>query len=269
MNQRIDAWSLLEKLFWQDLLLVLGVIVLAKLISFVIRRMILRFAEKGSPRRRLLILRFIPLARLLIGLGAAAVIVPIVAEPTIRNVVTLFAGLALVLAYTLKDYGSSLAAALTIGLENTYQPGDWIEIDGSYGEVRTIGTRATRIVTADDTEVIIPNSHLWNTSVFNATSGNRSLLCVADFYLHPDHDSSAVRKILEETAKGSSYRKPDSPLSVVVREKPWGTHYRLKAYVNESREQFSLITDLTIRGKEALRSGGIRFAQAAFAETKP
>jgi len=52
-----------------------------------------------------------------------------------------------------------------------------------------------------------------------------------------------------------------------VHEKPWGTHYRLKAYVKESREQFEFITDLTIRGKEALRAVGIRFAQATYAET--
>jgi hypothetical protein len=52
-----------------------------------------------------------------------------------------------------------------------------------------------------------------------------------------------------------------------VLEKPWGTHYRLKSYVRDSREQFLFVTDLTVRGKEALRSLGIRFAQAGFAET--
>jgi hypothetical protein len=46
-------------------------------------------------------------------------------------------------------------------------------------------------------------------------------------------------------------------VSVIVHEKPWGTHYKLKAYLKESREQFDFITDLTIRGKEALRAMGI------------
>ena len=54
---------------------------------------------------------------------------------------------------------------------------------------------------------------------------------------------------------------------MIVAEKPWGTHYRLKAYVHESREQFLFLTDLTIRGKAALRSMGMRFAQAPYAET--
>ena len=89
---------------------------------------------------------------------------------------------------------------------------------------------------------------------------------MADFYLHPDHDAFAVRRRLTEMATSSSYRKPETPVTVIVVEKPWGTHYRVKAYVKESREQFLLITDLTILGKEALRAMNIRFAQALYAE---
>ncbi|MBI5238617.1 MAG: hypothetical protein HY887_09400 [Deltaproteobacteria bacterium] len=56
-------------------------------------------------------------------------------------------------------------------------------------------------------------------------------------------------------------------MTVIVLEKPWGTHYRVKAYVRESREQFLLTSDLTVRGKEALRKMNIRFAQAPYTET--
>jgi len=55
---------------------------------------------------------------------------------------------------------------------------------------------------------------------------------------------------------------------VIVLEKPWGTLYRLKAYARESREQFLLISDLTIRGKKALLAMNVRFAQAHYAEVK-
>jgi small-conductance mechanosensitive channel len=217
---------------------------------------------------RLSILQLIPLARLVFGTAAVVVAVPILVEPTLRHVVTLVASVGLALAFALKDYGSSLVAGLVTVLENAYQPGDWIEVDGSYGEVKAIDARAVRIVTADDTEVIVPHSKLWSTSVSNATGGNRSLLCVTEFFLHPDHDAAAAQRRLTEVAAGSSYRKSDTPVTVIVQEKPWGTQYRLKAYVKESREQFGFITDLTIRGKEALRAMGIRFAQAPYAETK-
>ena len=268
MNDSVNAWGILKKLSWEDVFLVLGALVLAWLAAAVIRWIIRHLAEKAPARLRLFILRLLPVSRLLIGVAAVVVIVPILIEPKFQNVIALVASVGVALAFAFKDYASCLVAGLVTVLENTYQPGDWIEIDGTYGEVKSIGLRAVCIVTPDDTEVFIPHLRLWSAGIFNASSGNRSILCVADFYLHPEHDASLARRLLTEVAQTSSYRKDDTPVVVIVSEKPWGTYYRLKAYVKESREQFLFITDLTVRGKEALRARGIHFAQATYAETK-
>jgi small conductance mechanosensitive channel len=87
---------------------------------------------------------------------------------------------------------------------------------------------------ADDTEVIIPHSKLWSSSVFNASGGKRSLLCVTNFYLRADHDGASVRQALFEIAEISSYRKPEMPVKIVAAETPWGTHYKIKAYVTDN-----------------------------------
>ena len=268
MKESLPTHGILNKLTWDDMFLILAVIVLARLIVVILRWGIRHLAEKVPARLRLFILRFLPVTTLMIGIAAIVIIVPILIDPDFHNVVALVASVGLALAFAFKDYGSCLAAGLITVLENTYQPGDWIEVDGAYGEVKLIDLRSVRIVTPDDTEVIIPHSRLWFTSIFNASSGNRSLLCVADFYLHPDHDAALVRRRLAEVAETSSFRKPETPVTVIVFEKPWGTHYRLKGYVKESREQFQFISDLTVRGKEAIRSMGIRFAQAVYAPTK-
>ena len=265
MADDLDAWSLVKRLSWEDALRVAGVLAAAWVAAVVIRWAIRRLAERAPARLRLLTLRLLPLSRLVIGIAAVVLIVPMLIEPRFQNVIALVASVGVALAFAFKDYASCLAAGLITVLENTYQPGDWIEVDGTYGEVVAIGLRAVRIVTPDDTEVSIPHLRLWSASIFNASGGNRSLLCVADFYLHPDHDASAVRQRLTEVAKQSAYRKPESPITVIIAEQPWGTHYRLKAYVKESREQFAFLTDLTVRGKEMLRGLGVRFAQATYA----
>ena len=172
MNENLNAWSIIRKLTWQDMFLVVGVLVLASLAAFIIRWIIRSAAEKVPARLRLLILRLLPLSRLLIGIIAVVIIVPILIEPKFQNVIALVASIAVALAFAFKDYASSLAAGLVAVLENTYQPGDWIEIDGVYGEVKSIGMRAVRIVTADDTAVSIPHLRFWSSSIFNASSGN-------------------------------------------------------------------------------------------------
>ncbi|MGH2359109.1 MAG: mechanosensitive ion channel family protein [bacterium] len=266
MTEDTGTLGFLRKLDSSDVLLVVAMVLLAWLLAAAVRWALRHAAERVWPRLRLPILRVVPLARLVIGIGALIVIVPIVVEPSFQNVVALLASVGLALAFALKDYASSLVAGLVTVLENTYQPGDWIEIEGVYGAVNFIGVRAVHIVTAYDNEVIVPHYQFWSKKISNATSGSHSVLCVADFYLHPDHDGTAVRRRLEEVGETSSLRKPETKVSVVAQEQPWGTHYKLKAYVKESREQFEFITDLTIRGKDALRAMNIRFAQAPYAE---
>ena len=87
-------------------------------------------------------------------------------------------------------------------------------------------------------------------------------MCVADFYLHPDHDGQVVQQKLHEVALASPYVHLHKPIVVVAAEEPWGTHYRLKAYPIDGRDQFLFVTDLTLRGKAMLRRLGVKPAVA-------
>ena len=61
-------------------------------------------------------------------------------------------------------------------------------------------------------------------------------------------------------ARNSIYLKAESKISTTVREMPAGTHYKLKAYVRDSRDQFLFASDLTLRGKKILIDNGIKYA---------
>jgi len=264
MTQADPHLGFLRALTWSHVLLITLVLAGCGMLILLVRGLVRRAAERAPSHRRLMILRAAPLARLLIGLAGLAIIVPILVEPNIEDIVALLATVGLALAFALKDYVSCLIAGVVTILENTYQPGDWIEFDGAYGEVKTIGTRAVHIVTTDDTEVIIPHARIWSASVSNDSSGQRSLLSVTHFYLNADHDGAAVSDALAEIAQTSPYRKADTAVNVRAAETPFGTHYKLKAYVAESREQFAMVTDLTLRAKAQLRSMGVAFAQTPY-----
>lgn len=268
MNEAEHHLVFLRELTWSHIVVILIVLVSYRLLVLLMRRMVRRAAENAPSHQRLLILRVAPIARLLMVIVGIAIIIPLLVEPTLENIIALTATVSLALVFAFKDYASCMVAGIVTIIENVYQPGDWIEVDGTYGEVRAISTRAVHIVTADDTEVIIPHSKLWSSSVFNASGGRQSLLCVTNFYLHADHDGAAVHQVLSEIGEISRYRKPETPVQVVASETPWGTHYKVKAYVADSREQFAMISDLTIRGKQQLRAMGIAFAQAPYAASK-
>ena len=234
----------------------------AALLIVVTQRALPWMARRLHGRKRLHLLATIPLIRLLVILAAFVLIVPLVIEPSVQNMVAFLGTVGLALGFALKDYASSLIAGIVAIGERPYRNGDWIRVDGVYGEVRHVGVRCVEIVTPDDTVVAIPHARLWTEPIFNANDGLPRLQCVADFFLHPQHDAARVRQALRDVALTSPYLHFDGPIAIVLQEKPWGTHYRLKAYPVASSQQFRFVSDLTVRGKAVLGGIGVTFAVA-------
>ncbi len=217
-------------------------------------------AGKLAGRNRLYMLALVPALRLCIITGAVLLILQRVIEPTLENLVGLLGALGLAVGFASKDYVSSLIAGVVASYEMPYRPGDWIEIDGTYGEVQAIRLRTVEIVTPDDTVAHIPHLQIWNQTILNANDGSQHLLCVANFYLHPRHNAVQVLKLLHDVALTSPFLQIERPINVTVQEKPFGTHYCLKAYPIDPRQQFHFVTDLTVRGKAMLLQLGVEFA---------
>ena len=93
-------------------------------------------------------------------------------------------------------------------------------------------------------------------------------MCVAHFYLRPDHDAALVRSALQDVALTSAYLSYNNPVLAMLKETVWGTHYQLKAYPFDLRDQFAFISDMTVRGKQAIgEAGGVEVtAPAAMVE---
>ncbi len=215
-------------------------------------------AERLGGRFRLYILPSLPILRLLIVIVAVVLVVPLIIEPTAQNLVAILGASALALGFAVKDYAASLIAGVVATYERPFRPGDWVQIGDAYGEVQSVGLRALRLVTPDDTVVTIPHLKFWSTSIYNANDGKRDLQCVTHFYLHPHHDGAAVRQKLRDVALTSPYLNLARPVVVVLGEEEWGTHYKIRAYPVDSRDQFQFMSDLTVRGKAALTEMGVK-----------
>lgn len=219
-------------------------------------------AKRLPVRMRMYLLPSIPVFRLAILIIAFAIIVPMVIQTSLQNLIAILGFTAVALGFAFKDYISSLIAGIVAIYERPYRVGDWVTIDGAYGEVQSLSLRALRLYTPDDTVVSIPHIKIWNTNIFNANDGNRNLCVVAHFYLDPDHDATRTRQKLHDVALTSPYLDLNHRIRVIVQEQPWGTHYQLKAYPLDSREQFQFISDLTVRGKAVLAKMGVKPARA-------
>ncbi|ABA58378.1 MscS Mechanosensitive ion channel [Nitrosococcus oceani ATCC 19707] len=243
------------------LLQVFLIIVLSWLLLRLIDWFIPWLAERLAGGARLYLLPSMPILKFVILIIATTLILPLLIDFTLKNLITVLGAIGLALGFAFKDYVSSIIAGIVAIYERTYRPGDWVKIDQAYGEVRSSGLRALKVLTPDDTIVTIPHAKLWDTNIYNDNTGARDLLCVADFYLDPRHEAHSVREALYDVALTSIFVQLDHSITVIVAEKPWGTHYRLKAYPMDGRDQFLFTSDLTVRGKAALAALGTNPAQ--------
>ncbi len=138
----------------------------------------------------------------------------------VKYVVAVLGAVELAVCFALEDYISGLIAGVVATVALDYRPGDWIGLGGVYGEVTRVGPRTVQVGTPDDDPVSIPHLRLWSESVHNANNGAPSLPCVADFYLHPEHDAAQVCRVLWDVARTSPFLQRDQPVAVVAHERP-------------------------------------------------
>ena len=232
------------------------IIVAAWSLTFFLERLLPWIAQRMPPKYRVYVLPFVPGLRLVILVVAHAQVAILILRPTPENIFALLGAAGFAIGFAFKDYVSSLVAGVVVTAERPYRPGDWVQIGDVYGEVKSVGLRAVDVLTADDTLVTIPHARIWTDAIKNANDGARDHLCVADFYVDPEHDAAAVRAQLYDVAITSPFLHLARPVSVVLREELWATHYRVKAYPVDNRDEFAFVSDLTVRGKTALAQLG-------------
>ncbi len=109
----------------------------------------------------------------------------------------LFVGLGLGLQALFKD----LISGFLILTERTITAGDIIEVDGLIGRVKEVDSRTTKVITREDTVVIVPNHKFVNENVKNWTQNSRDARFRVAVGVAYGSDVSAVRRILLECAE--------------------------------------------------------------------
>jgi small-conductance mechanosensitive channel len=261
----IDLTGIVTHLTQSNVIRIITILMLVWLVLRGLQWFLPWLTEQIPSRFRLYVLPLLPIVQLVLVVLALMRIVPLVIDPTPENVLAISGAVAITIGFAFQDYVSSLIAGIVTIYERPYRIGDWVRIGDAYGEVTALGFRAIQLVTPDDTVVLIPHKLMWDNIIYNDNKGQREHQCVADFYLHPEHDAEIVRQKLRQVALTSPYLQLDRPISVVVIEKPWSTHYRLKAYPIDGRDQFKFTSDMTVRGKAALARLGVKPASVPVA----
>ncbi len=253
-----DALEMISfsKIFWAIVFIIIGYYLVKLIIS------ILTFLAEKSSRFRITIKSLVPIVRIVIWTGIITIIVKGIFDPPKETIITVMASVGIAVGLAASDLFKNIFGGITILFDKPFQVGDKIDTGNYYGEVLEIGLRITKLVTADDSVVSVPNAHLMNNSVSNSNSGALDCQVVAEIYLPIDVDTSAVRKIALEAAQVSKYVYLKKPIVVLffneVKTNRTFMKMRLKAYVMDIRYEFQFKSDMTeIVIRELLKQGVI------------
>ena len=249
-----DVRSLGVGIFWSLVIIVV--------FHFLIRALawVLETLAERSVRRRLTFKWLIPITRMALWGIAAYLILRTVFRVDAQGLLAASAALGLALGIAAQDLLKNVFGGLIVVFDQPFQVGDKISVGGTYGEVVSIGLRSTRIVTADDNLVTVPNSQVVEEQVANANAGQLNCQVVTDLYLPGRVDERKAREIAFEAAVTSRYVFLNKPIVVLVGDEfrtTFVTRVWVKAYVLDPRFEFLMQSDITERARDGFRAAGL------------
>jgi small-conductance mechanosensitive channel len=251
--------ELLERISFGTVTLALFVL----LVAFALARFLI-FALDAlgtrAPRARFFFKILAPLARLIVWGAALAFILFALLAPSPAAMLTVLAPVGIAIGLGAQTLVKDLIGGFVILTDRPYQLGDRVKIGDAYGEIDYIGLRSTKLTTADDTRVTIPNSVVLSGLAWNANSGNPDCLVVTDLFLPHDCDPQEATQVASEAAYSSPYVLLTKPVAIRLEDRfqdgPY-THMRVKAYVYDHRWEKAFQTDVTVRAKAELLKRGM------------
>lgn len=233
---------------FKNILLSMLVLLLNWLIIRGIQRILGVFAER-STKHRITIKGFIPLVAIILWSVAAYFIVVNIFSPPRETLIAGLASAGIAVGLAAQDVIKNIFAGLVIIFDSPFKVGDKIEVGSHYGEVNQIGLRSTKITTADDSKVTLPNAEVMNNAVSNSNTGEANCQVVSEIYLPPNIDTVLVRKIAVEAAQVSKFIYLNKPITVLffntIQDGVPFYKMRLKAYVSDIRNEFAFKSDMT------------------------
>ena len=161
------------------------------------------------------------------------------------------------IGFGLQNVVLNFFAGLILTVENPIYVGDIIEVDQYMGRVTEIGVRASKVLTYDGSEVIVPNGMLISNKVVNWTLSNQKRRLSIFIKTPSDVDPEKIIEILKEVACKHS-NTLDEPAPMVIFNGYEGSIFDFTVYCwVEFSASMSTKSDIAVDAIKALAKAGI------------
>jgi small-conductance mechanosensitive channel len=245
--------------FKKVILLIFGFFIIGQLSNQITR--LSEALQKRFTSRRLLILKITTVLTFSLYIVGTVFLFYSILSPPKELLIAIGGSAAVAIGFALKDIVSSIIAGIILLFDRPFQVGDRVSFGDTYGEITKIGLRAVRLVTLDDNLVTVPNSKFVTDAVSSGNAGALDMMIVANFNISLHSDLRQAEQILREVVATSRFVYLKKSISIVFEEVNQGELFwikmSVKAYVLDVRYEKAFLSDIILRGNEALLENNI------------
>jgi small-conductance mechanosensitive channel len=236
--------------FWHRLIVfgavLLVTVVVARLVD---RRMARRELPAGAVTRYRVLRRSVLTLIVFIGLLSALLVIPQV-RAVATGILASSAVVGIVVGFAAQRTIGNFISGLLIAFAQPIRLGDWIEFEGSTGQVEEIGLTYTFIRTEDDDRLVIPNEKIASDTIRNSSIRSRKKLAQVSVQVPLDRDLDSVSGLLREAAQ-------DDRAKVEVTALDDHARLTVSVWAPDEPAALRLESDLRLRVHERLREAGV------------
>lgn len=132
----------------------------------------------------------------------------------ITSIITALGAAGITIGLAMQDSLSNFASGVLILYNKPFIIGDFVELDGSSGTVKSIELMHTVLITPENKELVFPNSVITRNKIINYT-GLEARRLDLQFPVAYGSDIAAVKKSISNVCESSTYRIPGSAETVI------------------------------------------------------
>ena len=163
----------------------------------------------------------------------------------------------LAVGFAAQETLANFIAGIVIFWDKPFKVGDWVEIEGTFGQVRRVTFRSTRILTLDGEVIIFPNTYVLSNRLSNHTTNPINRVSIPIGIAYKESIEEARRVLLKLLEHDGRICRDPAPTVVVTDCADSSVNLELRIWISDESFERMIRYEYLEKAKNAFDAAGI------------